>query len=71
MSERTPSTSPWRKSSRSNGNGGNNCVEVALLERVIAVRDSKNPSGPALSFSPVQWNAFLDGAKDGKFDIAN
>jgi hypothetical protein len=71
MSERTLSTSPWRKSSRSNGNGGNNCVEVALLESVIAVRDSKNPSGPALAFSPVQWSAFLDGAKDGEFDIAN
>jgi hypothetical protein len=40
----------WRKSSRSGGNGGQ-CVEVALLDGAIAVRDSKNPAGPALVFA--------------------
>jgi hypothetical protein len=39
----------WRKSSRSGGNGGE-CVEVALVDGVIAVRDSKNPTGPVLIF---------------------
>ncbi|GAB3855544.1 DUF397 domain-containing protein [Micromonospora andamanensis] len=49
----------WRTSSRSSGNGGN-CVEVAdNLPHVVGVRDSKNPSGPALIFSPAAWRAFL------------
>ena len=59
----------WRKSSRSNGNGGNNCVEVAFLDTIVAVRDSKNQSGPALFFSSVEWTEFLNSAKAGEFDI--
>jgi hypothetical protein len=49
----------WRKSSHSSSNGGN-CVEVAdnLLD-VVAVRDSKDPAGPALTFSPAAWRAFV------------
>ena len=47
----------WRRSTRS-GNSGN-CVEVAdNLTHVVAVRDSKDPTGPALTFSPVAWAAF-------------
>jgi hypothetical protein len=57
----------WRKSSRSSGNGGN-CVEVAdNLPGVIAVRDSKDPHGPALVFTSTEWDAFLRGAKAGEF----
>ncbi|MEV4658889.1 DUF397 domain-containing protein [Micromonospora sp. NPDC049301] len=49
----------WHKSSRSSGNGGD-CVEVAdNLPGVVAVRDSKNPSGPALTFTPAAWRAFV------------
>ncbi|MFF0313058.1 DUF397 domain-containing protein [Micromonospora sp. NPDC005252] len=49
----------WRKSSRSSGNGGN-CVEVAdNLPGVVRVRDSKDPSGPALAFAPTAWRAFV------------
>jgi hypothetical protein len=45
----------WRKSSYSSGSGGN-CVEVATnLPGLIAVRDSKHPSGPALILTPAQW----------------
>jgi hypothetical protein len=58
----------WKKSSRSNGNGGNNCVEVAILDTVVAVRDSKNPTGPALIFNPTDWAEFVDSAKHGEFD---
>ncbi|MEO3806664.1 DUF397 domain-containing protein [Nonomuraea sp. B1E8] len=59
----------WVKSSRSGG--GNNCVEVARnLPGVIAVRDSKNPNGPALVFTHSEWVAFLTGAKNGEFDLA-
>jgi len=59
----------WKKSSRSNGNGGNNCVEVAILDTDVAVRDSKNRSGPALIFNAAEWTAFVNSAKDGEFDI--
>jgi Domain of unknown function (DUF397) len=48
----------WRKSSYSGSNGGA-CVEVARnLPGVVAVRDSKDPHGPALVFSPADWAAF-------------
>ena len=54
----------WRKSSYSGTNGGN-CVEVARnLPGLIAVRDSKNPGGPALVFTPAVWEAFTAGLKD-------
>lgn len=49
----------WRKSTRSGDNGGN-CVEVARnLPRVVAVRDSKNPSGPVMLVSPADWASFV------------
>ncbi|MFF4776472.1 DUF397 domain-containing protein [Microtetraspora fusca] len=58
----------WRKSRFSN-NGGN-CVEIASnLPGVIGVRDSKNPTGPALIFTPDEWSAFLSGVKSGEFDL--
>jgi len=47
----------WRKSSYSGGNGGN-CIQVAGLPGTIAVRDSKDPDGPALLFTPAEWAAF-------------
>jgi hypothetical protein len=55
----------WRKSSYSGANGGN-CVEVAgNLPGVVAVRDSKDPAGPAVLFSPAAWRAFTAGIKAG------
>ncbi|MBB2947993.1 DUF397 domain-containing protein [Actinoplanes sp. CA-015351] len=59
----------WKKGSRSNGSGGSNCVEVAFLDKEIAVRDSKDQAGPALMFTLAEWTAFVDSAKDGEFDI--
>ncbi|MFD0520814.1 DUF397 domain-containing protein [Paractinoplanes durhamensis] len=58
------------KGSRSNGSGGNNCVEVAILDTGVAVRDSKDRSGPALMFTQAEWIAFVDSAKDGEFDVS-
>ena len=62
------SRADWQKSSRS-GPNCDNCVEVAFVDGAIAVRDSKNPSGPALIFTPDEWDAFVGGAKDGEFDL--
>ncbi|MEU6833340.1 DUF397 domain-containing protein [Nocardia beijingensis] len=57
----------WFKSSRSQA--GKECVEVAFLGRgMVGVRDSKNPSGPALVFTPGEWDAFTAGVADGKFN---
>lgn len=36
---------------------------------MIAVRDSKNPNGPALLFTPDEWHAFVAGARNGEFDL--
>jgi len=58
----------WRKSTRS-GPWTDNCVEVAFVGEAIAVRDSKNPTGGVLVFTASEWDAFVDGAKDGEVDL--
>jgi hypothetical protein len=61
------SDAKWFKSSRSGGS--NECVEVAHLDgSLVGVRDSKNPDGPALIFTPGEWDAFTGGVADGDFD---
>jgi Domain of unknown function (DUF397) len=59
----------WKKSTRSNGSG--NCVEVAAnLPGVVAVRDTKDKgTGPILTFTPDEWDAFVGAMKDGEFDL--
>jgi len=59
---------PWRKSTASTGNG--NCVEVALMESVVAVRDTKDRRGPALVLPAAGWRSFINGAKSGEFDLS-
>lgn len=51
----------WRKSSYSGGD--NNCVEIAATGANVVVRDSKNPCGGALSFSPGAWQSFTAGVR--------
>jgi len=54
--------------SRRSGPTGGNCVEVAFLAGgQVAVRNSRHPDGPALVFTPQEWDAFVGGAKDGEF----
>ncbi|WP_079125925.1 DUF397 domain-containing protein [Streptomyces sp. ERV7] len=48
----------WRKSSHSSDQGGD-CIEVADLPHAVAVRDSKNPDGPAITLSPAAFGAFV------------
>jgi len=57
-----PEGATWRKSTYSNGSGGN-CLEVADLPNGRAVRDSKHPQGPILVFATDQWRAFVQGIK--------
>lgn len=56
----------WRKSSHSEGTG-NNCVEVADLTNTtrsaIAIRDSKQPNGPAMLVTPAGWTSFITTVK--------
>ncbi|MGH3588748.1 MAG: DUF397 domain-containing protein [Pseudonocardia sp.] len=63
-----PESLTWRKSSYSNGGGGE-CVEVAdLPDGGRAVRDTKDRGrGPVLWFTAAEWEAFVLGAKDGEF----
>ncbi|QMU74139.1 DUF397 domain-containing protein [Streptacidiphilus sp. P02-A3a] len=56
----------WTKAAAS-GND-NDCVELASLDGAVFIRDSKNPTGPALCFTPSEASAFLAGAKAGDFD---
>ncbi|MFF7311649.1 DUF397 domain-containing protein [Streptomyces sp. NPDC008137] len=57
----------WIKSRHSNAEG--NCVEVApLVDGGIAMRNSRDPDGPALVYTAAEVAAFLAGAKDGEFD---
>lgn len=60
----------WRKSSYST-NGGN-CVEIAVLsreaDRLFVMRDSKNPAGPRLYFTPAEWRAFARNMKASAFN---
>ncbi|BFU43477.1 DUF397 domain-containing protein [Krasilnikovia sp. MM14-A1004] len=61
------SAARWRKSNVS-GDGG--CVEVAYVNGVISVRDTKDQgNGPVLTFSEREWAAFLAGARAGEFDL--
>ncbi|GAB2576746.1 hypothetical protein GCM10027168_07080 [Streptomyces capparidis] len=59
----------WRKSSHSM-NGGE-CVEFAVPgASTVAVRDSKDPQGPSLSFSSDAWAAFVTAVGQGRFDLS-
>ncbi|WP_055600675.1 DUF397 domain-containing protein [Streptomyces aureus] len=55
----------WRKSSYSGPNGGD-CIEIADLAAHIAVRDSKNPEGPAFLATPAAFTAFVAAAAEGR-----
>ncbi len=73
------SSTAWRESRQSTG--GTESVEVTITDdaaavsehkadagRLILMRDSKNPEGPALAFTEAEWRAFIAGVKDGEFD---
>jgi hypothetical protein len=61
----TPSPA-WRKSTLSTDGG---CVEVAFAGHRVMVRNSRDRQGPVLIFTPVEWEAFIGGARNGEFDF--
>lgn len=77
-----PAAAGWRKAAASgnsncveigwvtaSASGGSECVEVAGGPgRLILIRHSKDPDGPALAFTQAEWAAFLTGCKAGEFD---
>lgn len=67
VDKRAEPVTRWRKSSHSGG--ANECIEVAEVGRlVVALRDSKNPTGPCLKFSRAAWKSFCQSIKEGRFD---
>ena len=57
----------WVKGQRSGAQG--NCVELArLADGAVAVRNSRDPRGPALVFTPAEMTALFAGVRDGEFD---
>jgi len=58
---------PWKKSTRSSGNGA--CVEVAITGEGVAVRDTKDRTKGPHIYTHAEWDAFIKGVKDGEFDL--
>jgi hypothetical protein len=54
----------WRKSTHS-ATGNDTCIEVAGLPGTVAVRDSTDPNGPMLTFTPPEWKAFTQRLASG------
>ncbi|WP_063038897.1 DUF397 domain-containing protein [Nocardia pseudovaccinii] len=57
----------WFRSSHSGAHS--NYVEIAFLPNtLVGVRNSKNPSGPALMFTSAEWSASTAAITHGEFD---
>lgn len=62
------SAADWRKSSYSDNANPNSCIEVADgYTGVVPVRDSKDPQGPALTFTADAWTAFVSAVQADEF----
>jgi hypothetical protein len=57
------STLVWRKSKASNA--ATECVEMADTQQAVLVRDSRDPAGAVLEFSPAQWSSFMRRIREG------
>ena len=56
----------WRSAP---GDAGGSRVEVAFVDDLIGLRNGAEPDSPVLVFTQDEWLAFVDGAKDGEFDV--
>jgi hypothetical protein len=57
-------SSAWVTSTYSDTDGGN-CVQVRHIPHAVQVRDSKDPSGPVITFTTTGWRAFISAFKSG------
>jgi len=57
-----PAEVTWRKSSRSMS-GESNCVEIAVVDGEVWMRDSKSPDNGVIRFTPESWTSFIDAVK--------
>jgi hypothetical protein len=57
----------WVKSTRTGSNG--QCVEVNDTGDAVLIRDSKDPTGPALRFTQDEWRAFVAGVCADEFEV--
>jgi len=57
------SRAQWR------GSGEQGRIQIAFVDNLIGMRDSRQPDGPVLVFTEAEWDAFVAGAKDGEFDL--
>ncbi|NVI87867.1 DUF397 domain-containing protein [Actinomadura sp. BRA 177] len=67
MSTPNLSSVRWRKSSRSDSEGGA-CVEVADLAAAVVLRDSKDPDGPTLAFRRAAFTTLTSDIRAGRYD---
>ncbi|MEV5989534.1 DUF397 domain-containing protein [Streptomyces sp. NPDC052051] len=56
----------YSKSSYSGSGTGSDCLEIAELAGGVRVRDSKNPTGPALNLFTADFQVFIAAAKAGQ-----
>ena len=56
----------WRSAP---GDSGGSRVEVAFVDELIGLRNGADPESPILVFTQAEWDAFVEGAKDGEFDV--
>lgn len=55
----------WRMANRCNGG---ECIRVASRGDDVLFSDSKNPSGPFLTYSKAEWQTFAEAIRQGDFD---
>lgn len=55
---------------KASGSGDTGCVEVAMRDGHVGVRDSKDKGGPVLLFDDREWGAFVAGVKGDEFNIS-
>lgn len=61
------SNAQWRHGSQTDDPSAGQ-LEIAFVDGYIAMRNSADPDGTVLVFTPAEWDAFVLGAKDGEFD---